>query len=218
MLSRYGLHSVRPLAVRPVLPSKRTAPQVPKPARPPYVCATSTPGLDTIVHGLVAVKQKGKQDSQTALKFLVDTGATESCISERLASSIGAPIRSCIEELRMANGSTAVSKGTTVSPICIQGYWDEIVLKVFPMNDNFDIILGSDWCRTCTSQNCNIMFSTNSVNIESPCTRHYHELATQLITHGMLCPVISAIGLDKHISGEDETFVCHVRAQEPDSN
>ena len=81
------------------------------------------------------------------------------------------------------------------------------VLKIFPLNDGVDIVLGSDWCR---NVNCNSMFSTNSINFESLCTGQYHELAIQLTTHGILCPVISTVDLDKYISAEDETFVCHM--------
>lgn len=62
-----------PFRIQTCLGCRCTASQVPEPARPTYVFATSTPGFDTVVHNLVAVKQNGKQDGQAAVKILVDT-------------------------------------------------------------------------------------------------------------------------------------------------
>ena len=108
-----------------ILPAKRTPAGMTKPAgmttpaesAVAYVCATSAPDLATIVHGLIAVKAKGKQQQQHVVRFLVDTGATESCISEAFVNEIGAPVRSKLETLSMANGSVAQSKGSVVLPI-----------------------------------------------------------------------------------------------------
>ena len=103
------------------LPLKRTQAGITKPAAPAYVCATSAPDLDTIVHGLIAVKSKGAQDKQRPVRFLIDTGATESCISQSFIAKIGASIKSRPETLSMANGSTAVSQGTVSLPINFAG-------------------------------------------------------------------------------------------------
>ena len=75
-----------------------------------------------------------------AVRCLVDTGATESYISESFINDIGANIRLELEKLAMANGSVAVSKATVTLPISLQDYWDESVLKLLPMNNNFDVI------------------------------------------------------------------------------
>ena len=45
----------------------------------------SAPNLDTIVHCLITVKEKVKKEQQHAVRFLIDTGATESCIQKLLS-------------------------------------------------------------------------------------------------------------------------------------
>ena len=130
-----------------MLPLKRIVAGNTKPAEPvAYVCAASAPDLDTIIHGLITVEGNVKKERQHAIRFLIDTGATESCIAEAFVNGIGAPARSKLETLSMANGSLAHSKDTVVLPINMH-YWSEAVLKVFPMNSNYDVILGRDWCN-----------------------------------------------------------------------
>lgn len=81
-------------------------------APPAIVCAASAPGLDTIVHGFIAVKNE-----QHPVRILVDTGATESCVSQQYVERVGASVRSKPEVLTLANGSTATSQGTIVAPV-----------------------------------------------------------------------------------------------------
>ena len=159
-----------------MLPLKRTVVCNTKPAEPvAYVCAASAPDLDTIVHGLITVKDKVKTERQHAVKFLIDTGATKSCISEAFVNGIGAPVRSKLETLSKSNGSLAHSKGTVVLPINMQDYWSdsEAVFKVFPMNSNFDAILGRDWCNYVS---CDILYSAGLVKSQSPSTGKLHEI------------------------------------------
>ena len=169
----------------------------------------------TIVHGLIAVKDKGKREQQHAVRFLIDTGATESCISEAFVSGIGAPVRSKMETLSMANGSLAHSKGTVVLPINMQDYWSEAVFKVFPMNSNFDVILGRDWCNHVS---CDILYSSGLMRFQSPTTGKFHEIVLQPVSHGIVCPVISSVDLDKHIETGDTVYTCHVTAQTTELN
>ena len=206
---RPGLQSLS----RRMLPPKRAA----KPAAPAvsYVCATSAPDLDTIVHGLIAVKGKGKGEQQHAVKFLIDTGATESCISEAFVHRIDAKLRSKPETLSMANGSLAHSEGLVVLPINMQDYWSEVVFKVFPMNSHFDVILGRDWCNYVA---CDILYSAGLMRFQSPATGKFHEVVLQPVSHGIVCPVISSVDLDKHIEAGDTVYICHVTAQAAESN
>ena len=199
------------------LPLKRTQAGITKPEAPAYVCATSAPDLDTIVHGLIAVKSKGAQDKQHPVRFLIDTGATESCISQSFVAKIGAHIKSRPETLSMANGSTAVSKGTVSLPINLQDYWDDAVFKVLPMNSNFDVILGRDWCN---NVHCDIMYSVGVAKFQSQSTGKFHEIVLQPVSHGTLCPIISSVDFDKHIQADDIIYTCHVTAQDTnlDSN
>ena len=117
------------------------------------------------------MKDEVKKEQQHAVRSLIDTGATESCISEAFVNGIGAPVRSKLETLSMANGSLAHSKGTVVLPINMQDHWSEAVFKVFPMNSNFDVILGRDWCN-CVS--CDILYCTGLVKFQSPSTGKLH--------------------------------------------
>ena len=161
---------------RRMLPLKRFVAGNTKPAKPvAYVCAASAPDLDIIGHGLImiTVEDKVKQERQHAVRFLIDTGATESCIAEAFVHGIGAPARSKLETLSMANGSLAHSKGTVVLPINMQDDWSEAVLKVFPMNSNFDVILGRDWCNYVS---CDILYSVGLVKFQSPSTSKLHEI------------------------------------------
>ena len=180
-----------------------------------YVCATSAPDLDTIVHGLIAVRAKGKQEQQHAVRFLVATGATESCISEAFVNDIGAPVQKKLEILSMANGSVAHSKGSVVLPINMQEHWSEAVLKDFPMNNNYDVILGRDWCNQVS---CDILYSTGLMQFECPSTGKFHEMILQPVSHGTVCPIISSVDLDKHIETDDIVCTCHVTAQENESS
>lgn len=76
---------------KPLLPSKRFWAGIAKPAVPAvaYVCATGAPDLDTIVHGLIAVRAKGQADQQHAVRFLIDTGATEAASQKPLSLPLG---------------------------------------------------------------------------------------------------------------------------------
>jgi len=141
------------------------------------------------------------------VRILVDTGATESCISEQFVKSTKAKVRSKPEELHMANGSIAVSQGTVVLPVSMQTYQEEVVAKVFPMHDKFDMILGSDWCR---AVQCNILFSTNMLSIQSDLNGYSHMIAIQPVQFGSLCPIISAVDFPNHIAEDDVTFMCTV--------
>ena len=213
--SRY-FPGLRP--VSRIMPVKRTPAGMTKPAEPAvaYICAASAPDLDTIVHGLIAVKAKGKQEQQHAVRFLVDTGATESCISEACVSEIGAPVRNKLETLSMANGSIAAaqSKGSVVLPINMQDYWSEAVLEVFPMNSNFDVIL----VETGAPRSPVILYSTGLMRFESPSTGKYGEIVLQPVSHGTVCCIISSVDLDTHIETGDTVYTCHETAQESESN
>ena len=179
-----------------------------------YVCAASAPDLDTIVHGLITVKDKVKKERRHAIRFLIDTGATESCILEAFVNGIGAPVRAKLETF-MANGSLAHSKGTVVLPINMQDYWSEAVLKVIPMNSNFDVILGRDWCNHVS---CDILYSAGLMKFQSPSTGKFYDIMLQPVSHGTVCPVISYVDLDKHIETDDTVYTCHVTAQDNESN
>ena len=200
-----------------ILPLKRSASDAALPPPPPlpYVRATSAPGIDTIVHGLVAVVNRANgKHRHCPVRILIDTRATESCISEKCVSEIGAEIRPKVQAFAMANGSQALSKGSISLAICIQSYQEEVVLKVFPMNDQFDIILGTDWCR---DAHCDILFSKNITFIESPSTGRLHEIVIQPMQGDVLCPIINAASLDKHIESDDVAFTCNNTALDPDS-
>lgn len=124
-------------------------------------------------------------------------GAIESCISEAFIDNIGPNIRPQPEKLAVANGSVAVSKGTVTLPNKLQDHWDESVLKVLPMNSNFDVILGRDWCNTV---NCDILYSLGLVRFQSASTGKFHEIVLQPVSHGVLCPIISSVDLDKQMT------------------
>ena len=88
------------------------------------------------------------------------------------------------------------------------------MLKVFPMNSNFDFILGRDWCN---SVSCDILYSLGLVRFDSPSTGKHHEIVLQPVSHGVMCPIISAVDLDKHIKSDDGVYTCHARAQHSES-
>ena len=201
------------LPCKRILPSKRSVFGDSKPAANAvaYVCAASKSDLDTIIHGLIAVKQKNRSEQQHAVRFLIDTGASQ----KSLSTKINAAVRSKPETLSMANGSLAHSKGTMVLPINLQDYWDEAVFKIFPMNNAFDVILGRDWCNQVS---CDILYSLGVVKFLSPSTGKFHELILQPVSHGTVCPVISSVDLDKHIETSDTVYTCHVTAQDNESN
>ena len=174
------------------------------------VCATSAPGLDTIVHGLAAVNGK-----QCPIRILVDTGATENCISEQFVSANNGRVRVKPEKLRMANGSIAASKGELVMPISMQTYSEEVVCKVLKMNEAFDMILGSGWIR---AVQCDIMSTSNSLEIKSDHNGYSHNILIQPDQSGICCPIISAVNLHKHLdSVDDVTFLCSVTEVDTES-
>ena len=84
--------------------------------------ATATEGSSNSNRGQQQSSSSSNRGQQHAVKFLIDTDATESCIAEAFVSGIGAPLRTKLETLSIANGSLARSKGTVVLPINMQDY------------------------------------------------------------------------------------------------
>ncbi len=80
-------------------------------------------------------------------RALVDTGATHCYISEDFFRKTNLPLRDQQTWLTLANGAKAVSKGKSVIPIDIQAYQGAVESYILPMSEQFDIILGEDWCE-----------------------------------------------------------------------
>ena len=125
-------------------------------------------------------------------RALVDTGATHCYISESYLAKTTLPIRAQHNWLSLANGTKTISKGKVVIPLDIQSYQGAVECFVLPMSQQFDIILGEDWCQ---ETNCVISYKSHSLNCidENGCS---HRLLTQATDSSTLCPIVSAVNLN----------------------
>ena len=93
-------------------------------------------------------------------RALVETGATHCYISEQYLATTLLPVCEQTKWLSLANGSKAISKGKVVIPLDIQSY-QGVECFILPMSQQFDIILGKDWCE---QTSCAISYESYSVN------------------------------------------------------
>lgn len=157
-----------------------------------------------LFHGLIAV------NDGRPIRVLVDTGANHCYISQQYFemhlsnSPIG--VRDEPNWLTLANGSSTVSKGRCIVPLNIQSYQIAIECYTLPMSDQFDLILGQDWCEETGAE---ISFRTHSLDCLDFDGRA-HKLYTQPDNKHILCPIVSALTLEKELQDHDQVYVVHV--------
>jgi hypothetical protein len=82
-------------------------------------------------------------------RILLDSGATDSFISEEFACSLGVKtVPSTTLTVETGDGHLCTIRGTTKVQITIQKYNDYCKLNIMPMSDTFDVVLGTDWLKT----------------------------------------------------------------------
>ncbi len=169
-----------------------------------HVCALSPTGLTMLFHGLIAM------NDGRPITVLVDTSAnhcyiSQQCFDEHLGDSpIG--IRAEPNWLTLANGSATVSKGACVVPLDIQSYQTAIECYTLPLSDQFDLVLGQDWGEETGAE---ISFRTHSLDCLD-FDGHSHRLYTQPGSERILCPIVSALTLEKELQDDDQMYVVHV--------
>lgn len=105
---------------------------------PPVTRLRSIPGnrLRMLVKGTI-------QGLET--NILLDTGATESCISRHCVELGGLDTRRATSRVVFAfNGSTQKTSTSCIADICLNTYQERLELMIVDMQ-NFDMILGHDW-------------------------------------------------------------------------
>ena len=99
-------------------------------------------GLTMMFHGMIAVNH-----GKIPVRTLADTGASHCYISQSFVEKAGIPVRPLSNWLKLANGSNAVSNGTCTLSLDIQSYCGPIECFVLPLSEQFDLIIGDDWCN-----------------------------------------------------------------------
>ena len=139
-------------------------------------------------------------------RALVDTGATHSYISDSFAAKAQLPIRGQQNWLSLANGTKIVSKGKVVIPLDIQSYQGAVECFILPMSQQFDIILGEDWCQ---QTGCEISYRTHSVSCHDVNGRG-HTLLTQATDTATLCQIVAAVHLEQSLQLDDLLYLVNV--------
>lgn len=93
-------------------------------------------------HGMIAVNH-----GKIPVRALADTGASHCYVSQSFVEKAGIPVRPLSNWLKLANGSNAVSNGTCTLSLDIQTYCGPIECFILPLSDQFDLIIGDDWCN-----------------------------------------------------------------------
>lgn len=166
--------------------------------------ALSPNGLTVIFHGLIAVKDA------VPIRVLVDTGSKACYLGEQFYTKHLKDSDIAIRDQHnwpiLANGSQTVSKGTCVLPLDIQSYQTAIECYTLPMSDQFDMILGNDWCE---QTGCVIDYRQHCLTCRDFDGRS-HQLLTQADNKDILCPIVSAIHLEKELQLHDQMYLVQV--------
>jgi len=166
-----------------------------------HINALSSNGPKMMLKVELAVRQE-----RMPARALVDTGATHCYISEDFFRKTNLPLQDQQTWLTLANGAKAVSKGKSMIQIDIQAYHGAVECYVLPMSEQFDIILGEDWCE---QSKCEISYKTYSLTCNDS-TGHRHRLLTQNTDTSVLCPIVSAIHLEESLQQDDLLYLVHV--------
>ena len=169
-----------------------------------HVTALSPNGLTMIFHGLIAVK------GAVPIRVLVDTGAKACYIGEQYfekhLDNADIAVKKQDNWLLLANGSQTVSTGTCVLPLDIQSNQTAVKCYTLSMSDQFDMILGSDWCE---QSGCIIDYTQHCLQLLDFDGRS-HKLLTQVDNKNFLCPMVNAVHLEKELQQRDQLYVVQV--------
>ena len=126
------------------------------------------------------------------VRTLVDTGASHCYVSQAYVEQAGIPVRPSPNWLKLADNTQAVSNGTCTSALDLQTYSGPIKCFVLPLSDQFDLILGDDWCN---ETGCEISYCDHCLRCNDHDGRR-HSLIIQSGQHQVHCPVMSAVNLN----------------------
>ena len=161
-------------------------------------------GLTVMFHGMVSVTE-GLLPART----LVDTGASHCYVLQACVDQAGIPVRPSQNWLKLADNTQAVSNGTCTLALDLETYSGPIECFVLPLSDQFDLILGDDWCN---ETGCEISYCDHCLRCNDHDGRR-HNLIIQSDQHQVHCLVISAVNLNtemeepKHFVGNTHKFL-----------
>ena len=130
---------------------------------------------------------------------LVDTGASHCYVSQAYVAQAGIPVRPSQNWLKLADNTQAVSNGTCTLALDLQTYSGPIECFVLPLSDQFDLILGDDWCG---KTGCEISYRDHCLR----CDAHdgwRHSLIIQSGQHQVHRALISAVNLNTEMEEGD---------------
>ena len=175
-----------------------------------HVNAISPSGLRMVFHALIAVKDG------VPIRALVDTGASHSYINQAFLDDQLAHYQIACEQqsnwLTLANGSQVVSLSKCVLPLDIQTYQSAVGCYTLPMSDQFDMILMQDWSIPAGAVMSYRDDSLEVLDLE----KRPHKLYSQSIESRLLCPIVSAINLEKDLQDHDSMFLVQVTEADTD--
>jgi len=96
--------------------------------------------------------------------------------------------------------------GTCTLALDLQTYSGPIECFVLPLSDQFDLILGDDWCN---ETGCEISYRDHCLRCIDHDGRH-HNLIIQSDQHQVHCPVVSAVNLNTEMEEGDVMYVVDV--------
>lgn len=136
----------------------------------------------------------------------MDTGASHCYASQAYVEQAGIPVRPSQNWLKLADNTQAVSNGTCTLALDLQTYSGPIECFVLPLSDQFDLILGDDWCN---ETGCEISYRDHCLKCNDHDGRR-HSLIIQSGQQQVHCPVISAVNLNTEMEKGDVMYLVDV--------
>ena len=93
-----------------------------------------------------------------------------------------------------------------VLPLDIQTHQTAVECYTLPMSDQFDLILGQDWSKPAGAVIPHRDDSIEILDLEA----RLHKLFAQSVDSGFLCPIVSAINLEKDLQPQDQMYLVQV--------